>query len=187
MKCAKSRNAKKSRSRSGSLGTVPGWRSASSLTIRGEAEPTWCTCSSALGRPATNEASGEPRVVGSVVIRRMMSGDLPEQRLGELVHGAAVLVDLAVEQHGRRALHPGVRGRLRGLLDPVLLRQVLDRAPHVLLVGARPDGEVDELVVGEERPGLLGLVLVEQVVQLLGGLGPVLVEHHGERVAERSE
>ena len=54
-KCAKSRNAKNSRSRSGSLGTGPsGWRSASRDTISGEAEPTWCTWSSALGRPAMN-------------------------------------------------------------------------------------------------------------------------------------
>src|SRR3546814_785317 len=52
MKCAKSRKAKKSFNSSGSLGTVPGCLSAKVLTIRGEAEPTWCTCSSALGRPA---------------------------------------------------------------------------------------------------------------------------------------
>ena len=29
-----------------------GWRAASSETIRGDADPTWWTCSSALGRPA---------------------------------------------------------------------------------------------------------------------------------------
>ena len=64
MKCAKSRNSKNSRSSSGSLGTVPGCRSASSLTIRGDAEPTWWTCSSALGRPAMKAASGEARHPG---------------------------------------------------------------------------------------------------------------------------
>src|ERR687893_2306351 len=52
MKCGKSSKTKKSRSASGSSGTVPGCRAASSATIRGDAEPTWCTCSSALGRPA---------------------------------------------------------------------------------------------------------------------------------------
>src|SRR5690349_14532826 len=54
-KCAKSRNSKNRRSSSGSTGTDPGWRIASSETISGEAEPTWWTCSSALGRPAMNE------------------------------------------------------------------------------------------------------------------------------------
>ena len=54
MKCGKSSKTKKSRSWSGSLGTVPGCRSASSATIWVDAEPTWCTCSSALGRPAMN-------------------------------------------------------------------------------------------------------------------------------------
>ena len=39
MKCPKSRNSKNVRSSSRSLGTVPGWRSASSETIRGDAEP----------------------------------------------------------------------------------------------------------------------------------------------------
>ena len=54
MKCAKSVKVKKRASASGSCGTgLSGWRRASSATIRGEADPTWCTCSSALGRPAT--------------------------------------------------------------------------------------------------------------------------------------
>ncbi len=53
MKCAKSVNVKKSARASGSVGTLEsGWRAASSATIRGEAEPTWWTCSSALGSPA---------------------------------------------------------------------------------------------------------------------------------------
>src|SRR3954464_5582516 len=56
MKWRKSRNAKKSASAAGSAGTSvrPSCRAASSATIRGEAEPTWCTCSSTLGRPAMN-------------------------------------------------------------------------------------------------------------------------------------
>ena len=53
MKCAKSRNVKNSLSASRSLGTpASGWRAASSETIRGDADPTWWTCSSAFGRPA---------------------------------------------------------------------------------------------------------------------------------------
>ena len=53
MKWAKSVNVKKSARASGSVGTwESGWRAASSETIRGEAEPTWWTCSSALGSPA---------------------------------------------------------------------------------------------------------------------------------------
>src|SRR4051794_4315591 len=54
MKCAKSLKTKYSASASGSAGTgeVPACRAASSATIRGDADPTWWTCSSAFGRPA---------------------------------------------------------------------------------------------------------------------------------------
>src|SRR3954469_25375391 len=52
MKWAKSRNSKNAASASGSLGPTPGCRSPSWATARGDAEPTWWTCSSALGRPA---------------------------------------------------------------------------------------------------------------------------------------
>src|SRR3954469_25135777 len=54
MKCAKSLKTKYSASASGSAGTgeLPAWRAASSATIRGDADPTWWTCSSAFGRPA---------------------------------------------------------------------------------------------------------------------------------------
>ena len=53
MKCAKSRKVKYSASAAGSLGTAEsGCRAASSATMRGEADPTWWTCSSALGSPA---------------------------------------------------------------------------------------------------------------------------------------
>src|SRR5918997_5134111 len=62
MKCGKSSKTKKSRSCPGSLGTVPGCRAASSATIRALAEPTWCTCSSALGRPAMNSRLITPEV-----------------------------------------------------------------------------------------------------------------------------
>ena len=55
MKCAKSRKVKYSASWAGSSGTpASGCRPARSATIRGDAEPTWWTCSSALGRSAMN-------------------------------------------------------------------------------------------------------------------------------------
>src|SRR5215218_8353193 len=55
MNFAKSVKVKYRASASGSAGTGdPGCRAASSATIRGDADPTWWTCSSALGRPARN-------------------------------------------------------------------------------------------------------------------------------------
>lgn len=53
MKCAKSVKVKYSARASGSVGTFEsGCREASSATMRGDAEPTWWTWSSALGSPA---------------------------------------------------------------------------------------------------------------------------------------
>src|SRR3954471_224907 len=117
MKWPKSRNSKKRRSSSGSLGTEPGCRSASSETIRGEAEPTWCTCSSALGRwamkSAVTEVGGTPRSSQALL-------QLRDQVLRDLLLGASVLEDLAFQQHRRRARAPrGLRG-LGVLVDPVL-------------------------------------------------------------------
>src|SRR5690348_18323860 len=89
MKCAKSRNSKNSASASGSLGTLPGCRSASSETIRGDAEPTWCTCSSALGRP----------VMKSVRLTRANLADGVLDRLHDLRHRARD--HLAVDVHRR--------------------------------------------------------------------------------------
>ena len=64
MKWAKSRKVKNSRSASRSDGTpAAGWRAASSETIRGDADPTWWTCSSALGRPAMKDWRLTPRSV----------------------------------------------------------------------------------------------------------------------------
>ena len=64
MKWAKSRKVKNSLSPSRSEGTpAPGWRAASSETIRGDADPTWWTCSSAFGRPAMKFWRLTPRSV----------------------------------------------------------------------------------------------------------------------------
>jgi hypothetical protein len=55
MNFAKSVKVKYSASSAGSAGTGDsGCRAASSATIRGDADPTWWTCSSAFGRPARN-------------------------------------------------------------------------------------------------------------------------------------
>ena len=118
MKCAKSRNSKNRRSSSGSLGTVPGWRAASSETIRGDAEPTWWTCSSALGRPAMKSA----RASRPAVCHRTCHCSCVDQVLGDLVHGPAVLEDLAVEQDRRGALDAGVLGGLGRVGDPAACR-----------------------------------------------------------------
>src|SRR4051794_27205048 len=172
MKCAKSRNSKNLRSASGSLGTGPGCRSASSETIRGEAEPTWWTCSSALGSPVMKSAR---------VTHRSLSPQLLEQVVAELLDRPAVLEHLAVQQDRRRALHTGVIGRLGRSHDPVVARIGLDRVPHVGLRGPGLDREVGELGALRERPGLAGLVLVEQIVELLRDVGAGLVEHDRER------
>ena len=84
MKWAKSSKTKKSARAFGSLGTTPGCRSASWATIRGDADPTWWTCSSALGRPATKDVR-EEAVTASVWSARgqRLGGGL----LGEAAHG----------------------------------------------------------------------------------------------------
>ena len=75
MKCAKSVNVKKRTSASGSRGTgLSGCRPASSATIRGDADPTWCTCSSALGRPATKARRSARAPAASVVTGRQCAG-----------------------------------------------------------------------------------------------------------------
>src|SRR6478735_12173028 len=121
MKCAKSRNSKNFRSASGSFGTVPGCRSASSETIRGEADPTWWTWSSALGRPAMKPVRESARVT-----HRSLSLELLDQVLRELVGRATVLEHLPVEQHGGRAGHSRVLGGLRGSGHPVGALRGLD-------------------------------------------------------------
>ena len=55
------RSSRASRSGSAGTGVRPSCRAASSATVRGDAEPTWWTCSSALGRPATKVTQREYR------------------------------------------------------------------------------------------------------------------------------
>src|SRR3954468_12491616 len=121
MKWAKSRNSKKLRSASRSLGTVPGCRSASSETIRGDAEPTWWTCSSALGRRAMKSDR---------LIRRSLSAELVEpetdgrrQQAEQQPRGEQrLLVDDAYAGHREQPDHGGddqqPRAGARGRGDP---------------------------------------------------------------------
>src|SRR6478752_6162627 len=179
MKCAKSRNSKNLRSASGSLGTVPGWRSASSETIRGDADPTWWTWSSALGSPAMKPAREE----SAGVTHRSLSLELLDQVVGEVLDRATVLEDRTVEQHRRRALHPGVRGRLGRLHHPGVALVALDRAADVGLGRPGLDGQVRELGALREGTGLAGLVLDEQVERAVLHLDLAVGRQLGEVVA----
>src|SRR4051812_46027076 len=114
MKCRKSRNAKKSASATGSAGTgeSPSCRAASSATMRGEAEPTWCTCSSTLGSPAMNEVS-------SVMVSLLVGGPRHDENAAE------------------RERDGSVRGRVRGRQLPPQLGA--EGVPGIFLQG-RLDG-----------------------------------------------
>src|SRR3954447_23959596 len=80
MKCAKSLNTKYSASfsASGGTGVLPACRAASSATMRGEAEPTWWTWSSAFGRPLMKS--------DSVVM--LLDSDIPVSTLRRSFRGA---------------------------------------------------------------------------------------------------
>src|ERR671912_1802034 len=177
MKWAKSRKVKKSRSASRSDGTpAAGWRAASSETIRGDADPTWWTWSSALGRPAMKDGRLTPR---SVPEQTSAAG--ADHRLRDLGHGLALDL-LAVDEDRRGGVHAVVGGGVAGRLDPALEGHVLDAGTYVALGRAGLDSEVDQVVLARERSRLRRLVVEEQVVELLGDLGTRLVEHDGERV-----
>src|SRR6478609_9473257 len=109
MKWPKSRKAKNSASSSGSLGTTPGCREASSETIRGEADPTWCTCSSALGRRAMKSVSAD--------MAPSMSA-LGDEVLHLVRHlRGRPLEHLVVDHDGRCPLDVGLAGGEVGGLD----------------------------------------------------------------------
>src|SRR4051794_41309694 len=98
-----------------SAGTVPGWRVASSLTIRAEAEPTWCTWSSALGRSRMNGSSRGAGTPGAAeVMGSLNSLDKVVRQIGG---GAAVGERRAVEQHRGRGVDPEVLRLLRVVDD----------------------------------------------------------------------
>src|SRR6478609_4156928 len=177
MKWAKSRKVKNSRSASRSDGTpAAGWRAASSETIRRDADPTWWTCSSALGRPAMKDWRLTPRSVPEGT-----SAARADHRLRDLGHGLG-LDRLAVDEDRRRGVDAGLGGGVARGVDPALERHVLDAGTDVGLGRAGLDGPLDQLVAVGERALLGRLVVEEQVVEGLGDLGTRLVEHHGERV-----
>ena len=152
---------------SGSLGhACPGCRAASSATIRGEAEPTWWTCSSALGRPAMKSAEAH---AAQSVSAAADDGSAPSSSSSP----AVAVEQLAVDQDRRGAVDAGLRRRLGGRVPTQSLeRQVLDAGRGRRPRRRRLDGQVDQLVVVGERSGLGRLVRVEQVVELLGDLRP---------------
>src|SRR5690349_2926490 len=178
MKWAKSRNVKNSRSASRSDGTpAAGWRAASSETIRGDADPTWWTCSSALGRPAMKDWRLTPRSVSGAA----RSAGAGEHLGGDLVHRLALDL-LAVDEHRRGGVHAGLRRGVTGRVDPALEGHVLDAGPYGALVGAGLHGPLDQLVAVGERTRFRRLVVEEEVVELLGDLRAGLLEHDGEGV-----
>src|SRR6478736_5989904 len=177
MKWAKSRNVKNFRSSSRSDGTpAAGWRAASSETIRGDADPTWWTCSSALGRPVMKDWRLTPRSVPEET-----SAPGADHRLRDLGHGLALDL-LAVDVDRRGGVDAGLGGSVARGVDPPLERHVLDAGTDVGLGRAGLDGPLDQLVAVGERALLGRLVVEEQVVEGLGDVGTRLVEHHGERV-----
>src|SRR5918993_2965371 len=141
MKWAKSRKVKNSRSSARSRGTpASGWRAASSETIRGDADPTWWTCSSALGRPVMKSWRLTPRSVPAGVSAARTDhggGDVGERLALDL---------LPVHEDRRRRVDALLRRRLSGRLDPALEGHVLDPRAYVRLGRAGLDGPLDELV-----------------------------------------
>src|SRR6478609_8414740 len=172
MKWAKSRKVKNSRSASRSDGTpAAGWRAASSETIRGDADPTWCTCSSALGRPAMKDWRLTPGSVSA------------DHLLGDIGDREPVALDLlAVDEDRRGRVDPGLGRRVLGGVEPALELHVLDAGAYVGLGRPRLHGQVDEVVLARERTVLGRLVVEEQVVELLGDLGTRGVQDDRERV-----
>ena len=146
MKWAKSRKVKNSLSPSRSLGTpASGWRAASSETIRGDADPTWWTCSSALGRPAMKGWRLTPRSVVSPGVSRP---NRPSPRRCRRCVWPST--SLAVDEDRRGGVDAGLGGGVVGRVDPALERHVLDPGTYVGLGRAGLDGQVDEVVgVGE--------------------------------------
>src|SRR5687767_11881457 len=139
MKCAKSRNAKKSASNAGSLGTFPGWRWASSETMRGDAEPTWCTCSSALGRREMKPASADMAPSMSAGQEGHSAGQDLSLELVRQLHAGPGAERLPVDQDSGRGLDAGLGGGPHGRLGEVRVA-ALECFAHQPIVHARVDG-----------------------------------------------
>src|SRR3546814_95914 len=153
MKCAKSRKAKKSFNSSGSLGTVPGCLSAKVLTIRGEAEPTWCTCSSALGRPAMK--ADRSRAVCAVTLAVCQRpGAQPKTSAVDVCQRGmpprARLDDLTIPGRGVGAVREPGRSVI-GVEHPVPCLEIVI-TPHRVRVNGRTQGEQVGLCLLGEVP-----------------------------------
>ena len=97
-----------------------------------------------------------------------VSADHP---LGDIGDREPVALDLLPVDEDRRGPVDSVLGRsVPGGVDPALELHVLDAGAYVGLGRARLHGEVDEVVLARERTLLRGLVVEEQVVELLGDL-----------------
>src|SRR3954447_16219099 len=148
-KWAKSRNSKNLLSCSRSLGTVPGCRAASSLTMRADADPTWWTWSSALGRPRMNcSRCGANGPDAAEVMRSLNSLD---EVVRHILDGPSVGELLAVEQDRGRRVDAQLQGRLRGVGDLLGPFPVLHGLLELVGVRAGLGGELEQIVLGRER------------------------------------
>ena len=148
-----------------------GWRAASSETIRGDADPTWCTWISALGRPATKDVRGSRP--GSVSGRRARplgrsatsaACDQPSMVCPSTCSPSTSTVGVRVD--------PVLGRRVGGRVDPLLERQVLDARAHGGLGRAGLDGQVDQLVVVGNRPSSAGWFSKSRSWNVLATSGP---------------
>src|SRR6186997_144669 len=157
MKCAKSRNAKNALSSSRSLGTVPGWRVASSLTMRADADPTGWTWSSALGRPWMKPAWGVSGAEVTGSLKRV------QQVLCQLVDGPTLREGLAVDDDRRGALDAEVLGGVGARGHELRALARLHGGLQRRRVGPGLGGQRIEVVTAGEGTVLARLVRVEQV------------------------
>ncbi len=120
---------------------------------------------SALGREVRDRVFVAMRSVSPVTSGCLHGGgDAVGGEVGQLA---------AVDEDGGRAGDAVLRGLVGGALHPLAVDQVRDVGRDVLAGGAGLLGVGDELLVGQPGAGLLvGLVGVEQVVELLVGVGP---------------
>ena len=117
--------------------------------MRGEAEPTWCTCSSALGSRAMKSArSGRWSVVDGrqACQRALTSRRRSVSRLSTMSETERALERLAVDEHGRRALHARLGRRRVGGVDERGVVGLLHRVEHRAVGDAGLLGPGRELV-----------------------------------------
>ena len=142
---SRSRGTRRTRgARRGRWGPSPGGGSGSSLTIRADAEPTWWTCSSALGRSRMKRARGRADRLGGHGVR-----EPPSTRLAAQIVGGRVSAEqLAVEERGGRAVHAEVSWPTSSRLSPESLPAPLSiPACTGGVVRARLPGQLDQVLV----------------------------------------